>query len=105
MDNRSIPDRTPLVFFHDITTYISIFWFSITINRCRFRERLEAEFTYEAVFTGPVPFKGLPTMPDLPEMGISPVRVVGIHPVAQRAMGTARPIGCLRRILFDQPGQ
>ena len=78
--------------FHHVTGDITVLRRRVAVNSFRFGERLEAEFAAEAVLRGAVPFERFLAVPDIPEMGVAPLRVVEIVSVADWGMGAARPV-------------
>ena len=78
--------------FHHVTGDIAVLRRGVAVNGFRFGERLEAEFAAKTVLRGAVPFKRLLAVPDIPEVGVAPLRVVEIIPVALGGIGAARPV-------------
>ncbi|MBA7711240.1 hypothetical protein ES703_120195 [subsurface metagenome] len=80
---------------HNITGNVSILWQGVAVNGLGLGKRLQAEFADEAVRGGTIPLKGLPAVPHIPEVGVSPAGVIKNFTVIIGRVRATRPVVAL----------
>ena len=90
---------------HDVAGDISIPRFGVGVYHPGFRKGLKTEFAVKPMVTPSVPFKGLSSVPNPPEVSISPSWIVCIIPVASRRVRAGGPVIPLRIRSSHHSGQ